>query len=398
MDINSLLVGLSIGVLLALLLAVGRVRKAAEKLTRSNWSRKKSQEKPPRQADKTPLALEVEEEAEAPVHHTAVRAGESMEVSEVNPLEGVDIYIRYGHLDRAADILRWYVDNLGKDDVRAQSKLLQIYLRMGQRENYNLLLTRMVHAGRTPILDEGIEFPNEAEEIHAPPMTGEDMSAEAPGSNQEQEIPILAASPEDLLDFPGMPQPGIVPPEETPAHPPEPEAPPQAPGGIHDPDLLKQMLDHQSPSPISQIGEDLIAHGLVKEEHLQKALQIQKRYGAIKPRIGEILVSTGLVDQKDLNFILAKRLGVPAVDLRNLRIPQSVVGLVPMELCQRFTLMPCLIHRNQIVVAMQDPMDQNALKALRFACERHILAVMAPKDDIEWAINEYYQKGSEPWV
>ncbi len=395
MDINSLLVGLSIGVLLALLLAIGRVRKAAEKLTRSNWSnRKKTPEKPPQKEAKEPLALEVEEEIGAPVHHTAVRAGESMEVSEVNPLEGVDIYIRYGHLDRAADILRWYVDNLGKDDVRAQSKLLQIYLQMGQRENYDLLLTRMVHAGRTPILDEGIEFPYEAEEIHAQPMTGEALPTEEPGSNEAQEIPVLAASPEDLLDFPGISEP-----EETLAHPSGPEAPLRTPGGIHDSDLLKQMLDHPSPSPISQIGEDMIAHGLVKEEHLQKALQIQKRYGSIKPRIGEILVSTGLVDQKDLNFILAKRLGVPAVDLRNLRIPQSVIGLVPMELCQRFTLMPCLIHRNQVVIAMQDPMDQNALKALRFACERHILAVMAPKDDIEWAINHYYQKvPSEPRV
>ena len=160
---------------------------------------------------------------------------------------------------------------------------------------------------------------------------------------------------------------------------------------IRDVDVLKETLDKRASQPVPLIGEDLVSNGFVTREQLEKAVEVQQRFGSVKPRIGEILVSTGLIEQKDLDFILARRLGVPSVDLRHLKISSAALGLVPKALCRQFELMPCIIHRNQIVVAMANPMDQNALKALRFACERHVLAVMAPKEDIEWAIPHYYK-------
>ena len=159
---------------------------------------------------------------------------------------------------------------------------------------------------------------------------------------------------------------------------------------IRDVEVLKNALDRRSHPTFSMIGEDLLALGYITPEQLDRALRIQVKHGG-KQRMGEILVSTGAVTRDQIDFVLARRLGVPAVDLRHFKVSPAAVRMVPKVLASKFTLMPCMIHRNQIVVAMENPMDQNALKALRFACERHILTVMATKADIEWAIPQYYK-------
>ncbi len=159
---------------------------------------------------------------------------------------------------------------------------------------------------------------------------------------------------------------------------------------IQDIEVLRRVLDERGDQPLTMLGEELLSQGYINVEQLERAIRIQQKHGG-KTRIGEILVSTGAITQELLDFILARRLGVPSVNLRRLKISSSAVRLVPKILASKYTLMPCLIHRNQIVVAMENPMDQNALKALRFACERHILTVKASRLDIEWAIPQYYK-------
>lgn len=158
---------------------------------------------------------------------------------------------------------------------------------------------------------------------------------------------------------------------------------------IQDAGVLRNVLDKLTRHPISMIGEELLSGGFITPAQLEQAIRIQ---AGSKLRIGEILVSTGAVDQDTIDFILARRLGVPSVDLRKLEIAPEAISLVPKLLASMHTLMPCLIHRNHLVVAMENPMDQNALKALRFACGKHVLAVLAPREDIEWAIGQRYKE------
>lgn len=77
-----------------------------------------------------------------------VRTSEVIEVSEVDPLEGVDIYIEYGYYERAAETLRWYVDSsAGHSDLNALRKLLQVYFQLSQIDNYALVLEKLSEAG-----------------------------------------------------------------------------------------------------------------------------------------------------------------------------------------------------------------------------------------------------------
>lgn len=157
---------------------------------------------------------------------------------------------------------------------------------------------------------------------------------------------------------------------------------------IEDSSVLKSVLDN--PHPIALLGDDLVAGGHVTREQLEQAIRVQAHSGG--KRIGEILVAAGAVDQETVDFVLARRLGMPAVDLRKLDIDPDAQALVTKLQARKHTIMPCLIHRNRLVVAMENPLDHGALKPLEFVCGKHVLGVLAPREDIEWAIERHYRE------
>ncbi len=156
---------------------------------------------------------------------------------------------------------------------------------------------------------------------------------------------------------------------------------------ISDADALRKALD--KPHPIAMLGNELISQGFITREQLDKAVLIQS--GDRKRRIGEILVETGAVSREIVDFALARRLGMPAVDLHKLDIDRDAVRLIPKILARKHMLMPCMIHRKRLVAAIENPTNHASLKPIEFACGMHVLGVLAPKKDIEWAIDHCYR-------
>ena len=159
---------------------------------------------------------------------------------------------------------------------------------------------------------------------------------------------------------------------------------------ISDADSLRQALDRRTSEPIVLLGEQLLAEGLITRSQLDKAIRIQQ--DAKDKRIGEILVEAGAVDVNAVDSVLAARLGVPRVDLRKLEIEAEAIKIVPNLTARKLVLMPCFMHRSHVVVATRNPLDHDALQALRFATGKYATAVFAEKDDVEWAIDRYYKE------
>lgn len=59
----------------------------------------------------------------------------SADVCEVDPLEEVEIYISYGHLEQAATTLRWYVEHHSQD-IDNLKRLLDLYLEIPDLDGY----------------------------------------------------------------------------------------------------------------------------------------------------------------------------------------------------------------------------------------------------------------------
>ncbi len=159
---------------------------------------------------------------------------------------------------------------------------------------------------------------------------------------------------------------------------------------VSDADALKKALDRQSSQPIALLGEQLVFQGLITRGQLEKAISIQS--SSREKRIGEILVEAGAVDGDAIDAVLAIKLGVPKVDLRSLQIDPEALKLVPNLVARRLVLMPCFLHRGQMVAAMQNPLDQEVLQQLRFTTGKRAFPVSADREAIEWAIDRYYRE------
>jgi type II secretory ATPase GspE/PulE/Tfp pilus assembly ATPase PilB-like protein len=151
---------------------------------------------------------------------------------------------------------------------------------------------------------------------------------------------------------------------------------------------LAVALKHQQLQPILRLGEVLIDLGLLTADELASALKKQERNRKIP--LGQILIEMGVVDQEIMKSVMAKKLGIPFVNLSKFRILKEVISKVPASLAQRHCVIPVFQTNAALIVAIENPLATAVLEELRFMTGTRILPVMAVESDIRAAIHKYY--------
>ena len=73
-----------------------------------------------------------------------------------------------------------------------------------------------------------------------------------------------------------------------------------------------------------KLGEMLIEEGLLNESQLRAALAEQKRWGG---SLGRTIVEMRQISEEKLVEVLSRQMGLEAVDLDRMTIPQHVISL-----------------------------------------------------------------------
>src|SRR4030043_78751 len=94
--------------------------------------------------------------------------------------------------------------------------------------------------------------------------------------------------------------------------------------------------------------------GLVSEDQFENASKKAKK---TKKKIGDILVSEGLVRQEDLIKLKAYILGIPFVNLRKEIIPPDILKIIPEPIARSHNIIAFRKEGNNLEVAMLDPED-----------------------------------------
>ena len=136
-----------------------------------------------------------------------------------------------------------------------------------------------------------------------------------------------------------------------------------------------------------RIGELLLESGAITRDQLEIALKRQKNTGQ---RIGSILISLGMLTEEKLMLVIAKKLDIPHVDLRDMVIDRDVAGVISADLARKHLLIPIIKINNVLTVAMYDPLDFIALDELAYQTKLEIKRVVAAKSQIEAAIESSY--------
>ena len=140
-----------------------------------------------------------------------------------------------------------------------------------------------------------------------------------------------------------------------------------------------------------RLGDILISEGVITEEQLTEALEKQRGMGGKK--LGAVLVELNMTTEDDIVTALQRQLSLDRVRLSEIRIPEEILKLVREDVLRKNTLLPfafSIENMNVLRVAMADPLDIVAVDDLAILTNFQIEPVIATPRDITAAIDRYF--------
>jgi type IV pilus assembly protein PilB len=137
----------------------------------------------------------------------------------------------------------------------------------------------------------------------------------------------------------------------------------------------------------TQIGELLVKDNFITSDQLEIALKHQRQYGG---RLGSILISLGFVEDDDITSLLSKKYGVPSINLAFFEIDPSIIKLIPMDVAQKYMVIPLSRVGSTLTVASVDPTNVFATDDIKFMTGFNVEPVVATEASINEALEKYY--------
>jgi len=139
-----------------------------------------------------------------------------------------------------------------------------------------------------------------------------------------------------------------------------------------------------------KLGQLLVASHMISEDQLKEAINLQRREGG---RLGTNLVTLGYISEEKLVTFLSRQYGVPAINLPDYKIDQSVLKLVPVDIAKKYFLMPVVRVGATLTIALADPSNVFAIDDVKFMTGYNIEVVVAGESAIVEAISRHYMGG-----
>jgi type IV pilus assembly protein PilB len=140
-----------------------------------------------------------------------------------------------------------------------------------------------------------------------------------------------------------------------------------------------------------KVGEILVQAGIIDELQLTAALGEQARWGR---RLGMTLIKLGMVQEGQLVRALAKQFDLPVASLAGKKIAPEVIALVPAKVACEHSVIPLFVkkegRKGQLFLGMEEPSDLGVLDDLAFRTGMMIRPVMVGPSEIGEAIDRYY--------
>jgi type IV pilus assembly protein PilB len=139
-----------------------------------------------------------------------------------------------------------------------------------------------------------------------------------------------------------------------------------------------------------RLGAYLLAAGLVDEETLSKALDIQRNQAHPKTKIGKLLIEMGMTDDLNIAKTLASQLNIEFIHLKDLKVPREVLCIIPTSLATSSMIVPISKKGKKLRVAMANPLEQYVIDDLRFITQLDVDIAVAPENEVRDALDKYY--------
>lgn len=137
---------------------------------------------------------------------------------------------------------------------------------------------------------------------------------------------------------------------------------------------------------LNKVIQLLVNEGLVDPDAVA---QVQAEVAQTKQPLMQTLTAKGLLSNEMVAHATAAVMNVPYADLKNVEMDQNVLLLLPYDVAERSMVVPLGESNGQMVVAMLDVGNVQAVDYLSTLVGRPVRAVMASGDGIQKILKQY---------
>jgi type IV pilus assembly protein PilB len=135
------------------------------------------------------------------------------------------------------------------------------------------------------------------------------------------------------------------------------------------------------------LGEAMLDAGILNSDQL-KGILVEKQ--STNKSLIKMLIEKGFVSEEKLLSVMEKQLSIPRVNLLNIRISPEIIKLLPVEMAQHYLVIPLKISGCQLLLAMADPFNLEAIDNVAMFTGFEVSPVLAGERSIIHAINHFY--------
>ena len=139
-----------------------------------------------------------------------------------------------------------------------------------------------------------------------------------------------------------------------------------------------------------RLGEILIERGKLDQAGLERALRLQQESG---DKLGVLLVTLGVVAQRDVAEALAAQLGLPLVEATGYPELPILEERVSARFLRESRALPLAEDEEELALAMADPTDGYTVNAFEMVTGRRVKPLVAIPTELEAALERLYGAG-----
>ncbi|HEY5862064.1 MAG TPA: ATPase, T2SS/T4P/T4SS family [Casimicrobiaceae bacterium] len=143
-------------------------------------------------------------------------------------------------------------------------------------------------------------------------------------------------------------------------------------------------------SATRRLGEILIERGKLDAANLERALRLQQDSGE---KLGALLVTLGLVAQRDVAEALSAQLSLPLVDASGYPEFPILEERVSARFLRESRALPVREDETELALAMADPTDAYTIGAFEMVTGRAVRPLVAIPTELESALERLYGSG-----
>lgn len=138
-----------------------------------------------------------------------------------------------------------------------------------------------------------------------------------------------------------------------------------------------------------RLGDVLVNSGIISDKDLERGLIKQTGTGR---KLGEVLVDEGFATEENIAWALSDQLHYDMVELQDVEIAEDIRSLVPVAVLKKYKVLPLGYSQDNMMlrVAMADPTDITALDDINIITNMQVEPVVATPGSVMLTIDRYY--------